>query len=229
MEKTLPIHAWLGIDKPREKLMQQGRKSLSSIELLAILIGHGHQNNSAVDIAMSIMKKAQNHLPNIYRWEVDDFCKIKGMGKAKAVSIIAALELASRKNHFDDQPKLRITCSDDAYHCMRHLLEDLNHEEFWIVTLNQKNNVISQHKISEGGITATVVDQRKLFKKAIDDKCTGILLFHNHPSGNKQASEQDLQLTKTLQAGGKLLDISILDHIIVAQNGYCSFADEGLL
>jgi len=229
MQQNKPIHAWSNSDKPREKLMLHGRKSLSSIELLAILIGHGHQDNSAVDIAMAIMKKAQNHLPNIYRWEVDDFCKIKGLGRAKAIGIIAALELANRKSQLDEQPKTRITCSDDAYNAMRHVLEDLNHEEFWIVTLNQKNNIIAQHKISEGGITATVVDQRKLFKKAIDDKSTGMILFHNHPSGNQMASEQDIQLTKTLQAGGKLLDISVLDHIIVAQNAYYSFADEGLL
>lgn len=229
MSDFIPMRNWNEDEKPREKLIRKGRSALSNTELLAILLSTGTVNKSALDLARDILMRANNDLRQLARWNVQDFCKIDGIGPAKAVTVVSAIELAGRKLLAESRETRMVQSSRDAYRHMRHCMEDLNHEEFWILTLNRKNSVISEHRISEGGITATIVDQRKIFRLAIDDKSTGIILFHNHPSGNVQPSEADNQLTRKLKEGGKLLDISVLDHIIVAQSGYYSYADEGML
>lgn len=214
---------------PREKLISRGRKALSNEELLAILISTGTFRKSAVELAREMLQMAGNDLKQLARWSVSDYCKIEGIGPAKAVSILSAMELALRKLEASSRENTLIRSSRDAYGKIRCHLEDLCHEEFWMMTLNRKNAVIREHRISIGGITATIVDQRKIFRLAIDDRCTGIIVFHNHPSGNTSPSDADIQLTNKLKEGGKLLDINLLDHLILAGDGYYSFADEGKL
>lgn len=229
MNPEQQISEWPLEDRPREKLITKGRRALSNAELLAILIATGTARKSALDLAREILGRAGNDLHQLARWSVNDFCKTSGIGHAKAVSIVSALELAGRKLQADARENPVIQSSRDAYKRMRHCLEDLSHEEFWMLTLNRKNAVIAEHRISEGGITATIVDQRKLFRIALDDKCTGIILFHNHPSGNVYPSDSDNQLTRKLKEAGNLLDINVLDHLILAQSSYYSYADEGKL
>lgn len=224
-----PIKTWAEDDKPREKLIKLGKSGLSNSELIAILIASGTVKKSALDISREILDHAEQDLLKLSTWTVRDFCKFEGVGEAKALTIMAALELASRRMRQASREKKTITSSLDAYNVMRVKLEDLNHEEFWLVTLNRMNSVIGEYRISEGGITSTVVDQRKIFKLALEDKSTGILLFHNHPSGNLVPSNADSAITKKLSDGGKLLDINVVDHIIITQSGYFSFADEGLM
>lgn len=223
------IKDWADDEKPREKLGKQGRSALSNSELIAILISTGTPKKSALDIARELLNKSGNDLFNLAKWEISDFCKIDGIGAAKAVTIMAALELSARRMNSTGKEINPIKGSFDAYERMRYRLENLGHEEFWMMTLNRSNCVINAYKISEGGITSTVVDQRRIFKMAIEDKSTGIILFHNHPSGNKKPSDSDNALTRKIKEGGKLLDINVLDHIIIAQAGYYSYADEGLL
>ncbi len=229
MKDFKSIKDWAIEDRPREKLLKLGKSSLSNVELLAILISTGTKKKSAIDLGREVMEIANNDLTKLSKWSVADYCKIEGIGEAKAIAISAALELAARRVASKANDAISIKTSHDAYLQMKHRLEDLNHEEFWILTLNRKNTIINRYKISEGGITATVVDMRKVFKLAIDDKSTGIIVFHNHPSGNQHPSEADNQLTKKLKESGKLLDISVLDHIIVCQGTYYSYADEGQL
>lgn len=229
MNTLKSIPHWNPEDKPREKLISKGRRALSNAELLAILISTGTLEKTALDLAREMLQRAGNDLHQLARWSVNDFCKIAGIGPAKAVSIVSALELAGRKLQADAKESAVIQSSKDAFKRMRYCLEDLSHEEFWMLTLNRKNAVIAEHRISEGGITATIVDQRKLFRIALDDKCTGIILFHNHPSGNIYPSDADNQLTKKLKDAGNLLDINVLDHLILAQSAYYSYADEGKL
>lgn len=229
MSEFIPMKDWNDDEKPREKMIRKGRASLSNTELIAILLSTGTINKSALDLARELLGKANNDLRQLAKWNIQDFCKVDGIGPAKAVTVVSAIELAGRKQLAESRESDVIQSSRDAYKRLRHYLEDLNHEEFWIMTLNRKNAIIAEHRISEGGITATIVDQRKIFRLAIDDKSTGIILFHNHPSGNIQPSEADNMLTRKLKDGGKLLDINVLDHIIVAQTGYYSYADEGKL
>lgn len=229
MKDFKSIKDWAEEDRPREKLLKLGKSSLSNVELLAILISSGTKKKSAIDLGREVMELASNDLTKLSKWSVADYCKIEGIGEAKAIIISASLELAARRVVSKANDVASIKTSHDAYLHMKHRLEDLNHEEFWIITLNRKNSIINQYKISEGGITATVVDMRKIFKLAIDDKSTGIIVFHNHPSGNHLPSEADNQLTRKLKESGKLLDISVLDHIIVCQGTYYSYADEGQL
>jgi len=229
MNDFVPMKNWADDEKPREKLIKNGKAALSNAELLALLLTTGSVKQSALDLARAILNRFNHDLNELAKSGIKDLCKISGVGPAKAVTIIAAIELAGRRQAMDSRERKTVSSSKDAYGIVRNILEDLNHEEFWILTLNRKNNVIAEYRISEGGLTSTVVDQRKIFKLALDDKSTGIILFHNHPSGNTQPSEADNQLTKRLKDGGKILDISVLDHIIVTQNGYYSYADEGLM
>lgn len=227
MNDIKTIKNWSRDERPREKLISLGKSTLSNTELLAILISTGTKKKSALEIGREILARADNDLMNLSKWSISDYCKIEGIGEAKAIAISAALELAARRISSKAKELETIKSSYDAYLLMKQRLEDLNHEEFWLINLNRKNSVINQYKISEGGITATIVDQRKLFKLAIESNSTGIILFHNHPSGNIQPSDADNRITKTLVESGKLLDIKVLDHIIIAQNGYFSYADNG--
>jgi DNA repair protein RadC len=225
----LRIPQWAEDDRPREKLLTKGRANLSDAELLAILIGTGTKALSAVDLAKQVLQQADLNLNNLARLSVKDLTRIKGIGEAKAISIVSALELGRRRKESVAPGRPRITNSIDVVEMMKQDLLDLNHEEFWIVILNRANYVLRKNKISSGGISGTVADPKLIFKSALDHRGSSIILVHNHPSGNLQPSQADITLTKTLKEAGKFLEIPVLDHIIVSDNSYFSFADEGMM
>jgi DNA repair protein RadC len=225
----LRIPQWAEDDRPREKLLTKGRANLSDAELLAILIGTGTKALSAVDLAKQVLQQADLNLNNLARLSVKDLTRIKGIGEAKAISIVSALELGRRRKESVVPGRPRITNSIDVVEMMKQDLLDLNHEEFWIVILNRANYVLRKNKISSGGISGTVADPKLIFKSALDHRGSSIILVHNHPSGNLQPSQADITLTKTLKEAGKFLEIPVLDHIIVSDNSYFSFADEGMM
>ncbi len=225
---SLPINKWSIQDRPREKFYSRGRKSLTDAELLAIIIGNGTKNASALQIAHSILENNNYSLDSIRRLELQQLMRIRGVGKAKAIAILSALELSNR---IDNQilDKVKITKSQSAFDLLKGSFLDLKHEEFHVIYLNNSNLVLDQKCISKGGITSTIADGRIIFKEAIMLNSTSIILAHNHPSGNVQPSDADIKLTKNLKEFGKCVDISILDHIIVADNLYFSFVDNGLI
>lgn len=229
MNDYVSIKNWKEDEKPREKLLKHGKQALSDAELIAILLGTGTKETSAIDLARELLLIGHNNLNELARLSVKDLCKVNGIGPAKAITIIAAIELGARKQHLSAVERPQIRSSREAYLVMKSKLEDLSHEEFWVITLDRKNSVINTYRISEGGITGTVVDIRKILKIALDDKSTGIMLFHNHPSGNLQPSHADIELTKKMTEAGKIMDISVLDHLIITQTSYFSFTDEGLM
>jgi DNA repair protein RadC len=223
------IKEWAVEDRPREKLLYKGIHSLANSELIAILIGSGTKNHSAVELAREILDSAGNDLDRLGRFTVSDFMKIKGIGKAKAIAIVSALELGRRRKICEARADLKITSSRDVFEIFYPQLTDLVHEEFWILLLNRANKVIEKKKISQGGISGTVTDIRLIMKSAIDTFASSIILCHNHPSGNNQPSDADRQITKKIQESSAIMDIKLLDHIIVAGKNYFSFADENLL
>lgn len=223
------IKAWAEADRPREKLLNSGRHTLSDSELLAILIRNGSRDESALDLARKILQEAGNDLTRLSKMSVSDFSHFKGMGTVKAITVVAALELGRRRRLAEASAAPKIGSSKDAAAIFTPILSDLLYEEFWILLLNRANHVITRYQVSKGGVTGTVVDPRIIFKKAIEVMASGIILCHNHPSGNKQPSDADLSLTKKLREGGRMLDIQVLDHIIIAGEAYYSFADEGAL
>ena len=223
----LGIKNWAEDDKPREKLVVKGRGALSDAELIAILLGSGTRELTAVDLAKQVLSSFNNGLAQLSKCGIADLKKIKGIGDAKAITIIAALELGRRRQEDEPLKKPRITSSKVAYEVFYSHLADLGHEEFWVAYLNRKNEVEQLQCISKGGVSGTVVDARLIFKPAIESLYSGIILAHNHPSGNTTASEQDKSITKKLIDAGKLLDVTILDHIILGEQTYFSFADEG--
>ncbi len=227
MEK-IPISQWSEDDRPREKMMLKGKGQLSKAELIAILIGSGNNDESAVELAKRILSSVDNNLAELSRLSISDLIKFKGIGPAKAISIVAALELGRRRRADDvliDTTK--ISSSQDAYNLLYAELSDKYHEEFWIILLDRANKVIRKANISEGGLAGTVADPKKIFQLALEQHASSIILAHNHPSNNLQPSQNDVQLTKKIVAGGKSLDISILDHLIIGNDKYYSFADEG--
>lgn len=227
MEK-IPISQWSEDDRPREKMMLKGKGQLSKAELIAILIGSGNNDESAVELAKRILSSVDNNLAELSRLSISDLTKFKGIGPAKAISIVAALELGRRRRADDvliDTTK--ISSSQDAYNLLYAELSDKYHEEFWIILLDRANKVIRKANISEGGLADTVADPKKIFQLALEQHASSIILAHNHPSNNLQPSQNDVQLTKKIVAGGKSLDISILDHLIIGNDKYYSFADEG--
>lgn len=228
-EKALTIKSWSPEDRPREKLILKGKAALSDAELVAILLGSGTATLSAVDLAKKVLQAVENNLHDLARMTVKDLIKTKGIGEVKALTIVAALELGRRRKELDSNERPKITSSKDAYDVIKADLLDIPHEEFWILLLNRANRVIRKSQISQGGIAGTVADPKIIFKLALDDLASGIILAHNHPSGNLTASQADLDLTKKLKEAGKLLDIQVLDHLIVAGQKYFSFADEGLI
>jgi DNA repair protein RadC len=225
---TLPITAWAEEDRPREKLLLKGKNALTDAELLAILIGSGNRQESAVDLCKRILKDYDNNLNEISKATINELMMYKGIGEAKAISIAAALEFGRRRQLSDIKDKPQIRSSRDAYNAIAPLLMDLAHEEFWILLLNRSNHVIGRANISRGGTAGTVVDAKIIFKKALEMQASGLILCHNHPSGSLQPSQADISVTKKLKEGGTYLDISILDHLIVSERGYCSLGDEGL-
>jgi len=215
-------------DRPREKLLLRGKESLTNSELIAILIGSGTREISAVALSQLILDAVENRLPDLARMNVSELCRFRGIGEAKAISIVAALELGARRRT-EEVSRKKITGSKDIFHLMSGRMSDLAHEEFWAVLLNRANMVISTRLIGKGGVSGTVADPKLIFKEALDAKASGIIVVHNHPSGNLQPSQADKSLTEKLKQGGNLLELPILDHLIVADNKYFSFADEGLL
>ncbi|HAN19910.1 MAG: hypothetical protein A2X13_11175 [Bacteroidetes bacterium GWC2_33_15] len=230
MEYTnLKIKDWAVEDRPREKLLQKGISSLSDAELIAILIGTGTKNESAVELSKKVLKNANNNLNELGKLEIKDLMKNKGIGEAKAITILAALELGRRRKISGILEKQKITCSNDIYELFQPLLGDLSHEEFWVLLLNRSNKIIEKFKISQGGVSGTVIDVRLILKNAIEKLASSIILCHNHPSGNNMPSEADDSITNKLVEGCKLLDIKVLDHIIIADTRFYSYTDEGKL
>jgi len=227
--KHLTIKAWAEDDRPREKLISKGRQSLSNAELLAILLGSGNKNETAVQLAQRILNSHQNSINHLAKLQLNDLKKFKGVGEAKAVTIAAALEIGRRRKDENLSEKIKITSSKHAYDVMKSKLSDLPHEEFWILFLNRSNSVIKTECISKGGVSGTIVDVRLILKPAVESLASGIILAHNHPSGNLRPSQEDIVLTKKVKEAAKLLDIIIQDHLIIGDQNYYSFADEGMI
>lgn len=226
---TRRILSWAEEDRPREKLLLKGKAALTDAELIAILIGSGTRDLSAVDLSKIILQKANNNLNELAKLSIKDLMKIKGIGEAKAISIAAALELGRRRKESEVVRRPRISSSLDAYEQIQPYLLDLPHEEFWLLLLNRANEVIRPVQVSQGGVSGTVADPKIIFKLAIECLASAIILVHNHPSGNLKPSEADKDLTRRLASAGKLLEIPILDHLIFTDASYLSFADEGLM
>jgi DNA repair protein RadC len=226
---SLSIRNWALEDRPREKMLLKGIQSLSDSELLALLIGSGTRKASAVDLARQVLNMAGNNLDKLGKYSVSDLKKLKGIGQARAISIVAALELGRRRKVSDSPEEMKITGSADAFNLLGPMLADLSHEEFWVLLLNRSNKVIEKQKISQGGITGTVTDIRMILKIALDNLATSLILCHNHPSGNLQPSEADLSITRRIKESAALMDISVLDHLIIAGKSYFSLADENLM
>ena len=219
------IKDWSADDRPREKLIEKGSKSLSDAELLGILLGSGSRNESAVGLAKRILNYAQNNLTELGRLGVDDFMQFKGVGEAKAVTLCSAFELARRRKS-EVIERIKITSATDVFNEISPFVADLNHEEFWVFYLNRANIVLRKEKISSGGITGTVIDNKIILKKALLNLASSIILVHNHPSGNLNPSIQDKKVTRKMKLACELLEINLLDHLIIAGNSYYSFADE---
>jgi DNA repair protein RadC len=226
---NLKIKDWAQEDRPREKLIGKGSSALSDAELLAILISTGTKEKSAVDLGRELLKLADNNLNTLGKLELSDIRKVAGIGEAKAVTIAAALELGRRRKMATSPVKAQIRSSRDAADIFQPFLADLKHEEFWLLFLSRSNKEINRMKLSQGGISGTVTDVRILMKKAVECLASGIILCHNHPSGNISPSEADIQLTHKIRDAGKLMDVNLLDHIIICGDNYYSFADNGEL
>lgn len=216
-------------DRPREKFLLKGKGSLSDSELLAIIMGSGSRNETAVELARKILASVDNNWHQLSLLSVKDLIKFKGIGEAKAISIATALEIGKRRASQEIPEKPVISNSNDAYQILKNQLSDLRTEEFWAVFLNQSNKVLHTSQLTQGGINQSIVDVRILFKIALDHFSTGIIIAHNHPSGNLKPSKEDIEITQKIKEGGALLNIQLLDHLIVTQNSYLSFSDEGLL
>ncbi len=228
MEK-MPIKNWAADDRPQEKLLAKGVSSLSDAEIIAILIGSGNRSETAVELSKRILSSVENNLNQLGKLSINDLIKFKGIGEAKAISIVAAMELGKRRKLSEILQKAQITDSKDVFEIFSGILSDTPHEEFWVLFLNRSNKVIDKHKISQGGIHATVVDTKLILKHAIEKLASGIILCHNHPSGNVKPSKLDIEMTNKISKAAKYIDTKLLDHVIIADKDYFSFADEGLL
>ncbi|NLV17983.1 MAG: DNA repair protein RadC [Bacteroidetes bacterium] len=226
---SLKITDWAYEDRPREKMIHKGTASLSDAELLAILISSGTKNKSAVDLGRELLGMVNNNLNSLGKLALSDLEKLRGIGPARAVTIAAALELGRRRKLTEVQDTATIKCSRDAADIFQPLLADLLHEEFWILFLNRSNKVINRMKLSQGGVSGTVTDIRIIMKKAIEYLSSGIIVCHNHPSGNLRPSESDTKITRKIKEAGSLMDIQLLDHLIISDKDYFSFADNGLI
>jgi DNA repair protein RadC len=226
---SIKITDWAVEDRPREKLIQKGTSSLSDAELLGILISSGTKERSAVDLGRELLTLANNNLNTLGKLTIADLKKLHGIGTARAVTITAALELGRRRKLAESPDVTQIKCSKDVADIFQPILADLSHEEFWILFLNRSNRVINRMKLSQGGISGTVTDVRMVMKKAIEYLASGIIVCHNHPSGNLNPSESDSKITQKIKEAGNLMDIQLLDHLIISDKEYYSFADNGLL
>ncbi|MBE0675349.1 MAG: DNA repair protein RadC [Bacteroidales bacterium] len=225
----IKITEWSPSDRPREKLIEKGAATLSDAELLAILISSGTKEKSAVDLGRELLLLAGNNLNALGRLGIPELKTLHGIGEAKAVTIAAALELGRRRKLAEAPENGQIKSSADVFNIFHPLLGDLTHEEFWILFLNRSNKTINRMKISQGGVSGTVTDVRIIMKKAVENLASGLVVCHNHPSGNNNPSESDIQITQKIRDAGSLLDVQLLDHIIIAGSAYYSFADNGLI
>lgn len=228
-ENRFGIKSWAEEDRPREKLIEKGRHVLTEAELIAILIGSGSKDETAVELSKRILASVGNNLNDLGKLSIHELVKFKGIGEAKAISVLAAMELGRRRKEAEVAKRERITTSKDVYDIMKSILLDLPHEEFWLLMLNRANRVIKKELISRGGVSGTVVDTKIIFKAAVENYACSIIICHNHPSGNMKPSDADIRITKNIKEAGKLMEIPLLDHLIVAENGFFSFADEGVL
>jgi DNA repair protein RadC len=226
---NFPITHWSEDDRPREKMMLKGKSALSDAELVAILIGSGSRNESAVALSKRILASVSNNLSSLGKQSLAQLMEFKGIGEAKAITIAAALELGRRRKEESPLELVKVASSKVMYQEMYPIIGELPHEEFWVVYLNNSNKIIFKAQLSKGGITGTVVDIRLVFKIALEQNAVAIILTHNHPSGKLQASDADIQVTKRIKNAGQQLEITVLDHVIVTEHGYFSFADEGIL
>ncbi|MFP5438366.1 MAG: RadC family protein [Bacteroidia bacterium] len=228
-QSSFSIKYWAEDDQPREKLMFKGQAALSDAELIAILIGSGSRNESAVELSKRILKSVDNNLNALGKLTLKQLMVFKGIGEAKAVSIAAAMELGRRRREEGARELDKITGSKSVFQIMQPIIGELPHEEFWVLYLNNSNKVIYKSQLSKGGLVGTVVDTRLVYKTALEHNAVAIILSHNHPSGALQASGADKQVTRQLQNAGNALDIKVLDHVIITEHSYVSFADEGFL
>jgi len=226
---SFSIKNWNEDDRPREKLLLKGRAALSDAELIAILIGSGSRNESAVSLSQRILASVSNNLSELGRLSIPELMEFKGIGEAKAICIAAAMELGRRRRAEAALERKKITSSGSVFEYVQPIIGELPHEEFWILYLNNSNKIIKSTQLSKGGITGTVVDVRLAFKEALQLGAVGIILAHNHPSGTLKPSQADIQLTKKLKTAGESLDIKVLDHLIITEKAYFSFADENML
>lgn len=228
MEK-LTIRQLAEEDRPREKMMTKGSEALSDAELIAILIGSGNADESAVTLSQRMLASCSGDLNSLGKWGLENFCTFKGMGPAKSLTVMAALELGRRRKLQERKERTRITSSVDIYELFHPLMADLPTEEFWVLLLNRSNRVIDKVRISSGGIDQTTADLRTILREALLARATQMVLIHNHPSGNIQPSQEDKRITERIKGAGRLMNISVIDHVIVTDGAYYSFNDEGIL
>lgn len=229
ISKKLSIKEWSVEDRPREKLLAKGISALGDAEILAILIGSGTKDETAVEVAKRILYSCNNNLTELGKQSIKDLCRVKGIGEARAITIVAALELGRRRSIVEPLERKHISASSDVAEIFQPLLADLPHEEFWVMLLNRSNKIIDRHRISQGGMSGTVTDIRIIMKLALDNLASGIIAIHNHPSGNRFPSDADKNITEKLKHAAATFDIQLLDHVIVAYGQHFSFADEGIL
>jgi DNA repair protein RadC len=227
--KKMTIKSWALDDRPREKLLSKGKSALSNAELIAILIGSGNRQESAVDLSKRILQTVDGSIHELAKLPVEKLMSFRGIGEAKAIAILTALELGSRRIQQPTKEIVKISTSNDVYRLISPVLSEKNYEEFWVFYLNNSNKILSKQLCSMGGITSTVVDVRLLYKRALELSAVGIIVCHNHPSGNVQPSISDRELTDKIKQAGRSLDIQLLDHLIIGEKSYFSFADHGEL
>lgn len=229
MYTNLTIKAWAEDDRPREKMLLKGKLALTDAELIAILIGSGTRSKSAVQLAQEILHSCKNNLQEFGKWTVNDLQQFNGIGQAKAVTLLAAIELGRRRKATEGIAKKKITSAQQVFEHLSPYFMDLQHEEFYIILLSRANTILGTKRISVGGMTGTIADGKIIFKEALAINACGIILAHNHPSGQLTASEQDKKLTSELIKFGKMIDLQIIDHLIFANNQFFSFAENGLM
>jgi len=227
--EKLSIKQWAVEDRPREKMLKHGFAALSNAELMAILIGSGNRQESAVELSRRILADFKNDLDQMGKASVDKLKTYKGMGEAKTINVLAALELGKRRQLTESDIRPKVNTSEDAFSIMAIDLVELQHEEFWVLYLDRANNLIGKARVSQGGISGTVIDVRIIMKQAIEKLASSIVLLHNHPSGNLNPSQADIDITKKAADAAKLLDMNVIDHLIIADRKFMSFADEGML
>lgn len=228
-EGNFNIKSWAEEDRPREKLILKGRNNLSDAELIAILIGSGNKKETAVQLSKKILSSINNDLNKLGKLTINDLMQFTGIGQAKAISIVAALELGRRRKDSQVEKRTIIRSSKDVFEVTEAIFSDLPHEEFWVIYLNRKNEILKKQNISKGGIDGTIADNKIIFKYAIELLASALILCHNHPSGNLTPSNADIKLTEKLKETGMIMDIPVLDHLIIGEKSYFSFADEGML